>query len=212
MAGDNYAIVAGINHYPGIVDLKGPENDAQWFHDWLIRNKLLDKSRAKLILSSDFQQPGGPTECFECLPDIAVIDRAFERLLKAGSGSGKVGGRLYLFFAGHGFGPDLNSSALLSSYADMIVGTTGHHINGVQYADWFATAAYFDEIVLFMDCCRDPMPRAPDRKPPWQAIQNGRAARVKRFYGLATKWAKKAREATASNGAIHGYFTQALMG
>ncbi|MBW8875025.1 MAG: caspase family protein [Acidobacteria bacterium] len=207
---ENYAITAGINNYPGISSLRGPENDATWFHEWLVSNKLVNPDKnASLILGSQFT---GTAESIDSQPDIMVINRAFERLLRIGRSKSRIGKRLYLFFAGHGFGPDLNTSALLASNADLLLGTTGHHLNAVEYADWFAAAAYFDEIVLFMDCCRDDMPRAPLGQAPCQSVHNVRGGQVKRFYGLATRWAKKAREAEAANGDVHGYFTQALMG
>ena len=96
---DNYAIVVGLNHYPGIVPLKGPENDAKWFHGWLLSNSLVKDEHAKLILSSDFE---ANDETSEARPDPAVVDRAFERLLRIGIKKEKVGKRLYLFFSGHG--------------------------------------------------------------------------------------------------------------
>ena len=37
MATNDYAVVVGINHYPGLSDLKGAENDARAFQDWLVR-------------------------------------------------------------------------------------------------------------------------------------------------------------------------------
>ena len=79
-----------------------------------------------------------------------------------------------------------------------------------MYADFLATAAFFDEILLFMDCCRDDLWRAPGRIPPWQSLRDSDAGGVKRFYGLATQWAQKAREAPTPEGTVHGYFTRAL--
>src|SRR5438105_3000305 len=99
MAGKNHAIVAGINRYLGISMLEGPENDATWFHGWLVNNGLVEAQHAKLILSSTFDVTD---ECIDSLPDTAVIDREFERLIRLGmNNSGTVGRRLYLFFAGH---------------------------------------------------------------------------------------------------------------
>ncbi len=209
MADENHAIVVGLNHYPGITPLEGPENDAIWFHDWLLKNGLVDKDRATLILSSAFAPPAA--QSLDAMPDTGAIDRAFERLLRIGVQDDRVGKRLYLFFSGHGFGPDLDEAALLMANCEASIGITGHYINAVQYANFFAKAAYFDEIVLFMDCCRDDLWQAPPRQAPWQRSPNPDGADVKRFYGLATKWARKAREAAPPGGGpVHGHFTRAL--
>lgn len=206
MAG-NYAIVVGLNSYPGITPLLGPENDARWFHKWLLDNSLVEEEDAKLIVSSGFK---AESETINAQPDTMAVDRAFERLLHIGHKKEKVGKRLYLFFSGHGFGPTINDAALLMANCDSKMGFTGHYVNAVMYADFFVTANYFDEIVLFMDCCRDDLWRAPNRIPPWQSLRNVEAGNVKKFYGLATKWAQKAREAPTPEGTVHGYFTRAL--
>lgn len=204
---DNYAIVVGLNHYPGITTLQGPENDAKWFHAWLLDNSLVKAEHAERILSSDYQTE---PETIDAQPDTMAVDRAFERLLRIGIKKEKVGKRLYLFFSGHGFGPTINDAALLMANCDASLGITGHYVNAVMYADFLATAAFFDEIILFMDCCRDDLWRAPGRNPPWQSLRNVEGGNVKRFYGLATQWAQKAREAPTPEGTVHGYFTRAL--
>jgi hypothetical protein len=206
MADENYAIVVGLNHYPGITPLQGPENDAIWFHGWLTKNGLVDPKNATLILSSAFA--AAPT--IEAKPDTVAVDQAFERLLRIGVKKDRVGKTLYLFFSGHGFGPGLDDAALLMANCEATLGITGHYINAVQYANFFAKAAFFDEIALFMDCCRDDLWQAPARPAPWQVLRNVDGGSVKRFYGLATKWAQKAREAKTPAGPIHGHFTRAL--
>ena len=203
---ENHAIVVGLNHYPGIAPLAGPENDARWFHSWLVDNKLVKDENATLILSSAF---GAAEKAVQAKPDTVSVDQAFERLLRIGVENDKVGHRLYLFFSGHGFSPTLNDAALLMANCDASVGITGHYVNAVHYADFFATGAFFDEIVLFMDCCRDDLFRAPTRVAPWQSVRNVDGGNVKRFYGLATKWARKARE-SKTGGQVHGHFTRAL--
>src|SRR5687768_1208092 len=96
---DNHAIVVGLNHYPGITPLLGPENDAKWFHGWLITNSLVGEKHAELILSSNFaahQQVEKQPDVIDAQPDTMAVDRAFERLLRKGIDQEKVGKRLYL--------------------------------------------------------------------------------------------------------------------
>ena len=164
----DHAIVVGITKYPGISDLEGPENDARWFHGWLIKKNLVSKDNAALIVSSDFKpMKSTATLARHALPSTAAVDSAFERLLALGGDEGVVGDRLYLFFSGHGFAQTLDEAALLMSNCDLQTGATGHHVNAVRYADFFAMSAYFNEVVLFMDCCRDDLVQVPARLPPW---------------------------------------------
>ena len=116
---DNYAIVVGLNHYPGITPLFGPENDATWFHKWLLDHSLVQHS--ELIISSHFERREDP---IDAQPDTMAVDRAFERLLRIGIEKGKAGKRLYLFFSGHGFGPTINDSALLMANCNASMGIT----------------------------------------------------------------------------------------
>src|SRR5215475_5387322 len=148
MANDDFAVVVGISRYPFISDLKGPENDARNFHDWLLapQGGGVPKQNAKLILSSDFS----PTEIPEdAEPTTERIDRTFGQLVRRGmNNNGCVGRRLYIYLAGHGFAPNVDEAALLMANAGL--GFYGNHIPGRSYANWFLVAAYFTEVVLFM--------------------------------------------------------------
>ncbi|MCK7495132.1 MAG: caspase family protein [Comamonadaceae bacterium] len=52
----HFALLVAINHYPGLSDLAGPENDAAAFKAWLLDKDggRLDPARIVLIKSSDF--------------------------------------------------------------------------------------------------------------------------------------------------------------
>ena len=110
-----------------------------------------------------------------------------------------------LFFSGHGVSQTLDEASLLMSNCDQQIGAMGHHIDAVLYANFFAKSAYFSEVVLFMDCCRD-LVSIPPRIPPWRPIDEVDGSAVKRFYGLATRWSQQAREGKARDGLVHGHF------
>jgi len=207
MAADDHAIVVGINRYPSLSDLGGPENDATDFANWLKKpdGGGVPGNRIALILSSHYAEAGNP---LDAEPTTARVERAFDDLYEEGTGNaGRAGRRLYIYLAGHGFAPDIEEAALLMANAAR--GRTGHHIPGRPYANWFRKAAYFDEVVLFMDCCRDNLPRAPLRAPPYEVINSGTAAR--RYYGFATKWSRTSREKKLADGRVSGVFTKALL-
>lgn len=212
MASNDYAIVVGITNYPSLGDLKGPENDALLFRDWLESDQggAVPHENISTVVSSLHYDPAD-LDPLRARPTTEQVDEAFGRLVEYGvENDGSLGRRLYIFLAGHGFGPDIEETALLMANAGKL--RTGYHIPGRRYANWFRTAAFFDEVVLFMDCCRDDYRRAPFRFPPWVEIRSPRAAEVKYYYGFATRWSRQARERILTDGGqVHGVFTTALI-
>jgi hypothetical protein len=119
----------------------------------------------------------------------------------------RVGRRLYLYFAGRGFGPKLDESALLT--ANATPSRVRYHIAGRSWADWFHVANYFDEVVLFMDCCRNVFSNAPINAVGYGNIIGPRQGR--RFYAFGTKWRRVTWERMMGDGKAHGVFTTALL-
>jgi hypothetical protein len=214
------ALVVGVNWYPGLTNLDGPVNDARAFHDWLVAagGGGLDPAQIRLILSPE----QSPTAVADARPVVTQVQEAFDELddlardnLQNGRGL-RAGRRLYLYLSGHGFAPFLGQAALYQVALLMANATrqrVGYHILGRAYADWFFRAGYFDEILLFMDCCREAYPLAP-LNPPHFADVNGAGAvdRVRYFYGFGTKWSRLSRERPMPpDGRVHGVFTTALL-
>ncbi len=210
MAANDHAVLVGISRYPRLGDLHGTENDAMGFRDWLISSAggAVPPDQVSLIRSSDYEYQNDP---LRAQPTTETVDLAFERLIDLGRREGgRVGRRLYIYLAGHGFAPSVEDVALLMANADRR--RMGHHISGRPYASWFRTAALFEEIVLLMDCCRRSYPLAPLRRPPWGMIRKPSGANVRYFYAFATQWSCRTREETAGAGApIQGLFTQTLL-
>ena len=88
----------------------------------------------------------------------------------------------------------------------------GEHIRGDLYAQWFGTACAFDEIILFMDSCRDDYGSVAVNAPPWRQLPPRRQQGVRIFYAFATKWSRQAREKAVVNGVpVQGLFSRALL-
>lgn len=213
MAQDDWAIIVGIWLYPGLEDLHGPENDAAAFEGWLKDPGGGDvpASQVTRILSSDFNPPFLTADAAE--PTRDAIERAFDRLQafasqnkNAGHGL-KVGRRLYLYFSGHGFSPVQDESALLS--ANTTASIMRYHIPGKAWANWFYAANYFDEVVLFMDCCRSLYPNWPVNPVGYGPIIGSKQG--VRFFGFGTKWRRLSWERPMPDGKVHGVFTTALL-
>jgi Caspase domain len=222
MAMEDWAIVVGITKYPGLSELNGPERDALDFFSWVTSadGGGIDPSagRAKLIISSRCDPPPPYLHYIQAQPKmdniletLMELDDLAEQNLKNGDGR-QAGRRLYLYFAGHGFTPGLTPGgqvALLT--ANSKEGVYGNHIPGTLWAEWLWASGYFEEILLFMDCCRDYKPRIPANPIVLGPPKLGGAATKKRLYCYASEWGKESWEREMDDREIHGVFTTTLM-
>ena len=221
------AIIVGISRYaddPAFPDLDSPEHDARAFFDWLVSPDwgAVPEDNIELVVSSGvFRGRKKLTEFkpdsrspIDALPGIAEIQRAFDRLHdmaneNASKGKGHyLGRRLYIYLSGHGFAPSDQEAALYA--ANVTRDRLGYHILGRYNADWFFHAACFDEILLFVDCCRARNPVEDLNKPYAEVPDPDALTHVKCLYGFATQWSKNTRELKIS-GFARSVFTTALL-
>ncbi len=208
---DDHAIVIGIEVYPGLSGLAGPCADAVAMAEWLADPACGDVPPAhlRLLLTSDFHPPP-PHGVADVHPVEDEVNGLFRPLVSAGLTQGRVGRRLTIYMAGHGFSDpgDMDSAALYAANAEMAFAP---HVAGTAYADWFRRNGVFDEVVLIMDCCRTVIPMHSIRPPPLpNSSRPGAAGRVRSFYAYGTSWGAAARE-RPMNGAVRGIFTTALI-
>lgn len=212
MAEDDWAIVVGICTYPGLSNLDGPENDAKAFYEWVISPGGGDvpKDNVARILSSDFAPADLPRKAE---PTAVKVQQAFDDLksfAESNEDGLRTGRRLYVYLSGHGCAPRFKDSALLT--ANATPKRASYHILGKLYADWFLCSNYFDEAILFMDCCRESYPQTPRNIPKYPDTTGPRAIDdAKFFYGFGTKWSRLSRERKMADGLVHGVFTTALL-
>lgn len=205
---DNYAVVVGVARYPELstegaaADLEGPDNDAQDVYDWLVSSDggRLDPGNVKLLRSGDFEppEPGDPQ------PAEAKIELALKWVEKQTRQTG--GGRLYLYFSGHGFSPDLEEGALFTAEATQV---SPSYVYAHAWLRWFRKAQRFREAVLWMDCCMDFQQSIPVQEVLMRP-QLGTSIPGPVFIGLAAH-TKKALERTMADGKVHGVFTWTLL-
>jgi hypothetical protein len=216
MAKEDWGIVVGVGVYPGLSNLDGPENDASAFYDWLVApdGGAVPPEQVARILSSQFQPPAATARDAE--PTNLRVQYAFEDLQGVADANAKagrprrVGRRLYVYLSGHGCAPRFGDAALLTANATQL--HAGYHILGKLYANWFLRSNFFDQAVLFMDCCRESYPQVPPSLPPWSDITGTDAVdKTRSFYGFGTKWSRLSRERVMEDGKVHGIFTWALM-
>ena len=197
----DYAVVVGISKYGSIKpELIGPEKDAQTFYDWLISptGGDLPESNVGKVLSSLYAKANTSLngDVFGYEPTLVRVNAAFAKLIsvtvKNSQKAPRVGRRLYIYLSGHGITPrsDPNTSINLSGLlmANCVEDVIYDYVSGQAYAEWFRLSHGFDEILLFMDCCRTDKPEIPPQTITTPVVQGGRVNDVKFFYAWATQW------------------------
>ena len=219
MGKHDWAIVVGIDTYfdSTLPPLKGPENDARAFHQWVISSDggNVPEEQAFCILSSAFPRPFASAA--DARPTVNEIVARFDEIRARAAANAEKGGgyragdRVYLFFAGHGFAPShrQDQTALLVADADTATSQLTH-VLGTYMADTLYHLKLFDEVFLFMDCCRSSsecaqlyMPYGDDTAPDYW--------KVRRFYAYGARAGQEARERDFGDGRIHGVFTRTLL-
>ncbi len=218
---DALAVVVGIDRYPDALlgPLRGAINDAEAFCDWLntpaggglVETASRGTTEIYKILSLD-----DGSDVFDARPTLTEIESALDRVKhradtrvrewEAGDRDSPFK-RLYLFFAGHGIGPDVDQAALLMANAGE--GRFGYCLPGRPYANYFLARQAFDEVVLFMDCCRDRNPVIAAQPLKWSPPDPA-GRDPNHCFGFATKWAKKSREVEIG-GRHRGVFSAAVV-
>jgi Caspase domain len=210
LAATDRAVVVGINTYPSFTSLQGPVSDALYFQRWLLNQAFVPLDQITLITSDN--PPQNPIR-----PTLDRVKGAFEGLANEAVSRDYfyLGRRLYIFLSGHGIlptrsgAPSFNETALLMANAGPI--TLGNHLGGFSYAEWFRAAGIFDEVILFVDCCRD-QKDAVALTPPSMQILTPQRAVAKHFYAAATQMGAQSFEKSFSNPAeVRGVFSFVLM-
>lgn len=207
------ALIVGINRYPGIENLQGPENDANDFYDWVTSaaGGGVDPANAKRLRSSDFPPvaPRDERPAQEQVNDFFTdIDEAADRNNNEGLGSGlRAGRRLWMFFSGHGFAPSLETSGVLMANATL---KRIFNIAAARWADQIFQGGWFDEVVLFQDACRSRIAAA-NLTEPFFRPRNATRPDSKRFYAFSSRDQKLSKELPCPDGKVRGVFAATLL-
>jgi hypothetical protein len=204
---EDYAVVVGISRYPkfapagSTADLEGPDTDALDIRDWLAADDGggLAPENIRMIRSADFAPtPADPQ------PEEARIRKALASLVEQTAES--MGGRLYLYFSGHGFAPVLEEGALFTAEASLSIPT---YVYAYDWLRSFRKALRFREYVLWMDCCMTHQQTIPVSN---VVIRAGTGSGVPgpAFVAVAAQ-TKSALEHRMPDGKVHGVFSYTLL-
>ena len=142
----DFGLVVGVDHYPRFRSLQGAVADARRFHAWLCEpdGGGVAPEHAQLVVSR--REPVAPLQ-----------DEVDEQLLEIVTTAERLGGarRLYFHFSGHGASSSDESTEdvalLLAKWSRSLARLA---LSSNQYRGALGGMGLFEEIVVFLDCCR----------------------------------------------------------
>ena len=217
-ANQDWALVVGISGYPSYGptpteanDLKGPVHDALEVANYL-QSAGVAKANITLLTSSEnnganWQQSPRPIR--------ADIENWLRRIvlqslsnIQQGNGP-QVGRRLYIYMAGHGLAPEKHKRALVT--ADALSKTFIDHVLATVWHDQLCNMKYFEEYVLWMDCCTQAKVTLVPSLPPFE-LKPALVPRARQFVACAAKFPLLAVELPLGPaGEYRGVFTYELL-
>ena len=159
MNDQHYAVVVGIDRYPGLSDLTGARADAEAFARWLERpdGGALPPPNVKRVMATDDEEAAFGTDASAARPVREQIEDALADAAAAARAAVEANRdewertRLYLYVAGHGLAPSGGEGALYLANARE---DRSRHLELGEYRKWCSQCAYFREVIVFADCCR----------------------------------------------------------
>jgi hypothetical protein len=211
----DWAIVVGISDYSdeSLEKLEGPQNDAIAFYEWVMSENGggVPEEHGRRLLSGDFKAKGSIE------PTAATIQALFDHLdevrrtfLQKEKRKGAFGRRLWVYFSGHGFAPDIDDKLTALLTVDAKAGEFHRsHVITSMLADACADAEYFEQIFMFADCCRTVMP-VTQLNVKRSATKRDDRDQVRTFYAYGARIGKESREWLV-DGKWRGVFTMTLL-
>jgi len=215
----HYALVVGIDRYPGVRDLTSARNDARRFAAWLEAEDggAVPPANVMRVLAEDGELPD-PLTLGQAIPRFQQIEDAlFDLRQRCESHVEEHPAdwqrtRLYVYVSGHGIAPAPDEAALLMANAARQ--RFGRNFSCDKFLDFFKAAQTFHELVFFADCCRERVGAAPIQAPTWDRVEGDKGP-VVALPGYATHFGDLAFEAdteqTELPDARRSFFTQALL-
>ena len=208
----HFGVAVGIDRYPnvsGAADLQFARRDAESFHGWLLdpEGGGLPAENAELLKGKRLSQYPTQKEVY------AALRRWHEAVGGIEPGSAEwERTRLYVYGAGHGYGPTDGTAALL--LADANDQELGCHLEVQSYLEWLKINAPFKEVLLFADCCRRRYEKGPpSSRPPYSYTSPNPQVEVFSIAGYAARRNEVALEPVDPTDAddARGVFTRAVL-
>lgn len=198
----DFALVIGVDHYPRFQSLRGAAADAAAFHGWVCEadGGAVDPARARLIVSTP--NPATPVQ--------EQIDEALLELIAAADAVGG-GRRLYFYFSGHGaMSPDESADDVALLLATWSRNLARLAMSSRGYSSELGSAGLFEELTIFLDCCRTTAVRVVGRAPAITYEMKSQRCSTRTFVAYATEAGRAAFE-RAQGTLWQGAFTRCLL-
>lgn len=198
----DFGLAIGVDHYPRFRSLRGAIDDAVRFHTWLCEpdGAGVAPEHARLVVST--AQPVAPLQ-------DQVDDAILELLIAADRLGG--GRRLYVYFGGHGAASPSESgddvALLLAKWSRNLARLA---LSVEQYRGRLASVGVFQELAIFLDCCRTTSSGAVGLPPMITFQPTGERRPTRSFVAYATEIGRPAFE-QAEDGHWQGVFTRCLL-
>ena len=215
----DYAILIGANKYEyhsSLNELRGAIRDTADFLEWLLsdRGGNVPVENVRWLCTPEDLEGRLPPLLKELktkpaeMHNIEDAMRELSELNEEKDGE-KVGRRLYLHFSGHGVARGREEICFLASNHTRV---DDRYVEGRKRANLFVEAAVFDEVFLFMDCCRVPDDALHNLPDPHFTANPDAALNVRTMYSFASQFGQAAREKDIDqDGKFHGIFSRAVL-
>lgn len=229
LAREDHALVVGIDRYPDFGlnghsgDLRGPSQDALAVTDWLANYAGVPCQNIACMTSDgsgDCRVTNGGMQSWTPRQDPRPLGSDIERWLvnhvresirRSESGPPRIGRRLWVYMAGHGFASSLATRDVALLAADAARQIYVPNFCATKWVDWIAQTYPFDEVVLWLDCCASIRHGISLGVPPAQSVQ-ARAKPAKRVVITAAMAGEESFEDLQdASGQARGLFTKGLL-
>ena len=205
----HFAYVAGIDHYPHLLDLQGPSRDAAAFRDWLLDPAGGDVPADNITFVTPPPDEARPTRSDLVSGLFETNDRISAAI---GDDPAKFAqSRLYLFLAGHGIAPSGGDAALLPANARKQL--FGENLEITKIRTWYTECGIVGELVIFCDFCRNRINLAESGPLGFTKCASAKG-KVELFTGYATAYDRPAYEQIEERvppDERRGFFSKALI-
>jgi hypothetical protein len=169
-AKSDHALVIGIAGYPNLGakgtanDLGGPVFDALAVADWLVNDAGVPSQNVTCVTSSGIHDMANSQCAFWPDQDVRprrddiegpLARRIRDSLIKHHQGHARLGRRIWIYCAGHGFTPSSDMSDIALLMSDALERGYVPNLAMTKFADWITQYQAFDEVVLWLDCCAE---------------------------------------------------------
>jgi hypothetical protein len=222
-AKEDYAIIVGISKYPLMQvdgqsrDLDGPANDVKVMTEWLVGQAGVPCENVVVMSSDSWGNNCQEVSQWALSPSptrndlYSLLEKHVQQsAIRIHTGNPRIGRRLWVYMAGHGFAPLSATRDICILSADSLPQTLVRNVCLTRWVDWIAEDLAFDEVVMFLDCCAEiAAALTPGLPQAHNVIRRPEPAR--RLMIAAAQFSKQTFEQADSNGKVLGVFTQHLL-